>query len=155
MYYYCLCVNFTNRPFFTIHWSAKLYDMAVLLQFAKPPVVSYSSLVMLTPAVTAMALSSNSKPFFPLTNLPHLFTHLQSHHDVINEKGQRLDGFDSGNNFCFPLSPLYNHPFHYRPFSLDKICFTPSITIMSLFTDFCSHWQAEVRRWRRWGQQES
>ena len=40
-----------------------------------------------------------------------------------------MDGFGLGNNFCFPLLPQYFHVSHYRPFSLDKICFAPSITM--------------------------
>ena len=40
-----------------------------------------------------------------------------------------MDGFGSGNKSCFALSPLYFHVSHYRPFSLDKICSAPSLTM--------------------------
>ena len=76
---------------------------------AKPPVVSYSSFVMLTPAVTAMALSVQQQTFFPLTNLPYLCTHLQSHHDVINEKDSDWMGLARGIIFALlcHVTPMF------------------------------------------------
>ena len=76
----------------------------------KLPVVSYSSFVMLTPAVTAMALSVQQQTFFPLTNLPYLCTHLQSHHDVINEKDSDWMGSARGINLallCHPYISMF------------------------------------------------
>ena len=107
MYYFGLCVNLKNRPVFTSLNCT--YDMAALLQFAKPPVVSYSSFVVLALALTAMALSVQQQTFFPLKNLPYLCTHLQSHHDVINEKDSDWMGLARGINFALlcHVTPMF------------------------------------------------